>query len=134
MRDKDFPFLHVNFGVQFTFQRVSFVANTVVGWIYPSLVTLVEPLGILVHELIKLVKIDIRQYWTDDSTLRCSRISMIELPVFYISGFKELSNQANKANIVYSFFKYAYQYAMVYVVEESFNVSLDEPFSPDKPF
>lgn len=40
----------------------------------------------LVHVLVELVKIDVRQNWTDDSALRCSTIGIVKFPLLKVNG------------------------------------------------
>ena len=92
-----------------------------------SFFSLVEITGIFFHVLIETVKIDICQYRTYYTSLRCSRKGVMVFPIFNVTSIQELTDESEKSFVRDSFPQNSYQYIVVDVVEESFDVSLYEP-------
>ena len=55
---------------------------------------------------------------------------MMELPILQIPSFEHLSDDVQKLRIIYFLLQQLHKYFMVYVVEEPFDIKLNEPFSP----
>ena len=49
---------------------------------------------------VEFVKVDVCQYWRDDTPLWRAAICVVELPVFHISGFEHLSDDIEEFDVI----------------------------------
>ncbi len=128
------PFLLILFGFKFPYSFVLAARYPFVFRIAFPRLALVELRDIFHHILIQLIKVDIRQYRTDDTSLGSTIVSMVKCPLFQISCFQELTNKTEETLVRDALRKNPYHNIMVDIVKESFDVALYEPSRTVKSF
>ena len=90
------------------------------------------PLGeggyLVLHEHIKLMKIDIGEQWGNDPALRSAAICRVPFPPLHISSLEHHLHQCDYPFVIYLPFQNRQHFLMVDIVKEAFDVELDNPF------
>ena len=91
------------------------------------------PLGeggyLVLHEHIKLMKIDIGEQWGNDPALRSAAICRVPFPPLHISSLEHHLHQCDYPFVIYLPFQNRQHFLMVDIVKEAFDVELDNPSS-----
>ena len=85
------------YGTEFLAQSDCLFGEFCVLRIIPSSFSHVEVLCIFTHVLVEPVEVDISQYGAYDTSLRRTRISIVECKVLHIAGLEEFPYQPQKA-------------------------------------